>query len=105
MLRTCWKIFGGGVISPSHFGTNQGRAGGQPYRQQVHMIDRLVIPSDIWPKITNVQYFGDRATLLTILSKLLEGSVPRVLIRHMPEVIDAITGWWADLRNIHDFQR
>lgn len=114
MLPTGWKIFGRGVVPPSHIGTNQRRARGQPDRQQVNISIKLKkvnvtivrsreatlfrIPST--PKgttIINVLYFGGRATLLTILSKLLEGSVPRVLILHMPEIIDAITGWWGSL--------
>lgn len=33
-----------------------------------------------------------RATLLIILSKLMEGSVPNVLVLHTPDIIDAVTG-------------
>lgn len=33
-----------------------------------------------------------RAILLTILWKLMEGSVPRVLVPHTPDIVEAVTG-------------
>lgn len=36
--------------------------------------------------------YSARATLLLILWKLMEGSLPKVLALHTPEIIDTVTG-------------
>eukprot|EP00903_Cladosiphon_okamuranus_P014433 g13393.t1 len=68
------------------------------------LVGRYVVPESYLPHILSrikeepdVNPTGSRSTLLLILWKLMEGSLPKVLALHMPEIIDVVTARVEDI--------
>eukprot|EP00752_Nemacystus_decipiens_P006103 g5507.t2 len=68
------------------------------------LVGRYIVPESYLPHMLSriqeepeVNPTGSRATLLIILWKLMEGSLPKVLAPHTTEIIDAVTARMEDI--------
>ncbi|CAM9154418.1 unnamed protein product, partial [Pylaiella littoralis] len=68
------------------------------------LVGRFVVPESYLPHILSrikeepeIHATGHRATLLTILWKLMEGSLPNILLAYTPDIIDAVTAQGKDI--------